>query len=177
MKEGGWLPARVFLCLFCVISPFVESSSQNTTADQHFRKGKDLEKKNKPEEALVEYNTAIELDPYFVEAHRQRMDILVDQKKVDETQAYYKKFLQSCPERAGCHYLYGRALQNDSEALKHYLIARDLDPKFVWTYVALSYWTRKEMQFEQTLEHCKHGQTLDPSNSFSLTTARMRTTV
>jgi uncharacterized caspase-like protein/lipoprotein NlpI len=122
------------------------SSTQNNTSGSDKEKAlsyyssatEKYDKKNYAE-ALEDYNRAIELSPFYIEAHLWKAHSLYALAKYDEALTSYDKVLELSPGEAQGHYYRGLCkyyLSQSSEAIADFSIAIKYDPSntnaFYW---------------------------------------------
>jgi len=112
-----------------------------TKLDPHYRVGSAfmqmnladaLGRKGRPDEAMVHYEEAIELQPNYGDAYYNRGNILFAQGRIDEAMVDWEKTLQIQPNDADAHTSLGNALLRRGsvkEAIAHYEKAMTFAPE------------------------------------------------
>jgi protein O-mannosyl-transferase len=91
-----------------------------------------LAQKGQADEAMVHYNEAIKLQPYYADAYYNRGSVLFGKGRIDEAIADWEKTLQIQPSYADAHTGLGNAfLRRGSlrEAITHYELASAFAPE------------------------------------------------
>jgi tetratricopeptide (TPR) repeat protein len=91
-----------------------------------------LARKGQSDEAIVHYDEAIELQPYYADAYYNRGSVLFAKGRIDEAVADWEKTLQIQPSYADAHTGLGNALLRKGslrEAIAHYEQALALAPE------------------------------------------------
>jgi tetratricopeptide (TPR) repeat protein len=91
-----------------------------------------LARKGQSDEAMVHYNEAIKLQPYYADAYYNRGNVLFGKDRIDEAIADWEKTLQMQPSDANAHTGLGNALLRKGslrEAITHYEQALALAPE------------------------------------------------
>lgn len=109
-------------------------------AEEHFEKGNQLAEAQQYEQAIVEFEAALDEDPKFVSA-RVNMGVAYYQlNRMDEAIAQYEKAIELEPEDADIHSNLAAAhvqLNQLDEARKEYLLATELNPDLAEAYFGL----------------------------------------
>jgi tetratricopeptide (TPR) repeat protein len=120
-----------------------------TSARSYYDRGRELALRDRPADALLEFKEAIKLEPEFVEAHQEYIDLMLTLGKQAEIQAEYKEFLNARPDKALAHYLYSKTL-GDPEALrKENEKAIQIDPGFSYAYGGLAFYYVQSGNYEK----------------------------
>jgi tetratricopeptide (TPR) repeat protein len=80
------------------------------TAETHNGLGYVLAHQGRPDEAIAEFRTAIDIDPHFTPAYNNLAEALEQQGKLDDAAEYYRRSLAERPSAAGYNAL-GRVLR------------------------------------------------------------------
>ncbi len=91
-----------------------------------------LARKGQSDEAIVHYNEAIRLQPYYADAYYNRGSVLFGKGRIDEAIADWEETLQIQPTDANAHTGLGNALLqkgSPQEAIAHYEQAMTLAPE------------------------------------------------
>ena len=99
--------------------------------------GNVLQDLKRPDEAIVQYQKAIQADPKFSYAYNGWGIALQDLNRPEEAIAQYRKAIELDPKYAYAYYNWGNALldlKRPEEAIAQFQIATELDPKDVYAY-------------------------------------------
>ncbi len=99
----------------------------------HYNLGIQLARENRPQEALQEYQAAIQLNPVYAEPHNNMGNILLEFGKIPEAIASYEEALRLNPNYARAHNNMGTALAEMgkiTEAIEQYQQAVRIEPDF-----------------------------------------------
>jgi len=132
--------------LFCILIVFVlllaggmlgcEPSAQSQAID-HYNKGVDLINEGKYDEAIVEYNQAIEIDQNFTQAYFGRGLAYFREKQYDSAIASLNMAIVLAPDDAEAYYLRGSSYyikRQYNQAILDYTLAIKLDPADVQSF-------------------------------------------
>src|SRR6266545_1417224 len=90
---------KLWLPIILIASFAVWSLWQNAhDAEKYYRRGLDYRKQGQYEQAISEYNKAIELNAQFSDAYEQRANVYYDQQKYDLALVDYDKAIQINPQ-------------------------------------------------------------------------------
>ncbi len=99
----------------------------------HYNLGYALFQKGSVDEAMVQYQKALQINPDSAEAHNNLGNALLQKGNVDEAIAQYQKALEVKPDYAEAHYNLGNALLqkgNVDEAMAQYQKALEVKPDY-----------------------------------------------
>jgi Tfp pilus assembly protein PilF len=106
-------------------------------AEAYYKKGEFYYSKEKYEEAINEYNKAIELKPDFPNAYKNRGNSYYYLKKYEEAIADYRKAIEIKPDFPNAYYNRGLVYYNQQkykEAIRDYSKAIEIKPDFPNAY-------------------------------------------
>jgi tetratricopeptide (TPR) repeat protein len=129
-----------------------------------FEEGERLRLDGKPEQALVKYREAIELDPFFVEAHREVQNRETTSCRRAELQRTYRRHLREHPESAVFHYLFGRIETDPDRQRRRFREAVRLDPSNPWGHYGLGYTYHRDGDFAEAASHYRRALAADPAH-------------
>jgi tetratricopeptide (TPR) repeat protein len=128
-----------------------------------FKKAGELFKENKVDEAILEYQKAIELKPDFVEAYMNVGILLFQKMRDEEAEKAILKALELKPEDAKAKEILGNIyfeqskslLQNDKidEALGKLKLSQNYRPDYSYTNYLLGYAYNKKGMKEDAIKH------------------------
>jgi tetratricopeptide (TPR) repeat protein len=111
--------------------------SARTQAVEHNNKGVALADEGRYDEAIAEYNKAIELDPKYALAYSNRGSTYYDKKQYDLAIADSSKAIELDPNYSNAYYIRGSAYYVKKQydlAIADYTIAIKLDPGYAKAY-------------------------------------------
>ncbi len=79
----------------------------------------------------------LQASPDFVDAHRLYIDLLGAQGRAEDALHFYRLALDSSPNDAAAHYLYGRSTNDPATAEEEFRKALSLEPDFAWAHHGL----------------------------------------
>ena len=106
-------------------------------ASVHLQLGRMLAIAGKKEEAAVEFQEALKLDPADTKAQADLADIYVSLRKFDDAKQIYTRLLTASPNDAGLHHMLGRVLLHDKkfgDSERELLAALQLKPDLADAY-------------------------------------------
>jgi len=121
-----------------------------------------LEKVRQPQKALQQYRRALEINPSFGIARFRSAKVLLSMQRFDAALDELKQLQDMAPDESNVHFMLGRVykqLGNKSEALRHYTIAMNLDPKVsssLLRYHLLSWSLTAHRLPRPSRKQCKH---------------------
>ncbi|MBM4147185.1 MAG: tetratricopeptide repeat protein, partial [Nitrospira sp.] len=118
------------------------------------------------DEAIVNFQRALELNPKLLHAYNYIGNALQEKKKYDEAISYYKKALALNPYFIGAHYNLGDAFLDKGQldkAIACYQQAIKLDPYFAHAYNNLAIALKDKGQIDEAIIYCKKAIELDPN--------------
>jgi len=124
-----------------------------------------LARENKLDEAIVDYRTALRLQPGFPEAHFFLGNALDQQGKLDEAIAEYRQALWFKPIMETTHILLGVALgkkQQPDEAVAHFLAAIKINPESAIAHNNLARIRHTQGLLDEAIDHYSRALKLDP---------------
>jgi tetratricopeptide (TPR) repeat protein len=126
-----------------------------------------LARRQKFEEAIQNYQKALELSPDHARSHNGLALALVSQKRYDEALAHYRKALQLKPDYAEVHYNIGdyhRAVSNDKDkAIESYQKALAIKPEYAEAHHNLGLVLVALGRMEEAREHYREALAIKPN--------------
>ena len=110
-----------------------EVTALNLGSVAHIRRGADLERAGRLDEAIAEHLEALRVDPGAVQAHINLVALYGRQGRLDEAASHYQSGLAIDPNQADLHYNYGVLLLkqgNASDAEKAFLESVRINPHY-----------------------------------------------
>jgi superkiller protein 3 len=120
-----------------------------TSARSYYDRGRGLVLQDQAADALLEFKESIKLEPEFVEAHQEYIDLMLTLGKQAEIQAEYKEFLNARPDKAMAHYLYSKTLIDPEALRKENEKAVAIDPGFSYAYGGLAFYYVQSGNYEK----------------------------
>ena len=114
--------------------------------------------------ALEPLLQAITLDPGFIQAHRDYMDLMQAQGFARDVLNEYRKRRDQAPS-ALTHYLYGRASGDISVAATEFELALKLDPKHHWSIQGLGGVAAAQGLLEAAIKHYQRALEIAPEEA------------
>ncbi len=134
----------------------------------HNNLGNTLVQQSRVDEAIVHYQTALEVDPNNFDAHSNLGAALAQQGRVDEVIAHYRKSLELDPNDAQfCHNL-GIALVQCGrvgEAIAHYQKALETAPNDAQFHHNLAHAMFQEGRIDEAITHYQKALELSPNDA------------
>lgn len=143
-RDRGEAPPNDVLPSASPVAPYRPLSAKpaaalpSSIAVEHFKKGMVLLRKGKRDEAIEEWQSAVSLDPLYVEAQRQYSKAMLEAGRRSEVAEQYRQMLDAHPDSPVFTYLLARTLTDPAERFRSYMRAHRLDSSFVWAYVGIS---------------------------------------
>ena len=134
---------------------------------QHGLRGVQLARQGKFDEAMAEFETAIELQPDYWQGHVNAAVVLIDQGKLDEAMARLKSVLEVNPDQAHAYGSVGVVLARQGmvdEAMSHFQKALELEPSYAEAHTNLANLLMKEGRLEEATEHFVWATDLQGNN-------------
>ncbi len=150
--------------------PYEELVSIQMKALEHLNHGMlgvQLARQGKLDEALVELEKAIELQPDYWQGHVNAAVVLIDQGKLDQAMARLKRVLQANPNRAHAYGSVGVALSRQGmldEAIQHFKKAVELDPGYADAHANLAKILQKQGHLEEATAHFFYAMNIQEDN-------------
>ncbi len=168
------IAALMLLLASCGQTPTAEPSTPDEpppTALEHFRQGNELSRAGEFENAVKEYEKALELDPQYVDAMTNLGVAYYNLGQLDEAIEQYTAALDIAPSDADIHsnlaaaYVQKHQLSSDPEqldkALAEYERAVELNPDLAEAYFGLGVIYALQDQTDQAIQAFEHFQELD----------------
>jgi protein O-mannosyl-transferase len=123
-------------------------------------------KEGKLDQAIEQYNKALNWKPDYPEAHFFLANALDQQGKLDAAILEYQKALSYKPIQEQTHIFLGAALakkRQDKQAVEHYLAALALNPESAVAHNNLAKVLQAEGKLDEAMEHYSAALKFDPS--------------
>ena len=134
------------------------------TAEAHYNLGLALENKDK-EKAIAEFKKAIQLNPFYTEAHRKYMDLMREQGKKAEILEEYQAKVQQNPESEVYHYLLGRALDDGHDKFWAFQKAVEINPNYVWGHYGIGWVYSSQGMFDKAIASYQKAIVINPNHA------------
>jgi tetratricopeptide (TPR) repeat protein len=121
------------------------------SANVYNASGLALAGQKKYEEAIVQYQKAIELDPHYTDAYIAWGNALANQRKYDEAIAKYQKAIELDPHYTDAYNNWGLALgdlNRYEEAIEKSQQAIQLDNNYVYAYHNIAYYLWRQGKYQ-----------------------------
>jgi len=131
----------------------------------HNNLGNALFQKGKVDEAIVHYQTALQINPDYAEAHINLGNALLQRGKVDEAIVHYQTALQIHPDDAKAQANLGNALfqkGNADEAIAHFQKALQINPDNAVAHVDLGYALLQKGDLDEAIVHYEKALQIEP---------------
>jgi len=128
---------RKLKMLQSMLDQITAKSARNNLVMKHVRQGMIFDKQGKFNEAIKEYEKALQMNPNSVGAHQQLGSLLYRLRQVDRAIAHYMIVIRFQPDSASAHYNLGLALVDEGQvekAIEHYRHALRIKPNFAEVY-------------------------------------------
>jgi tetratricopeptide (TPR) repeat protein len=138
-------------------------TSDNAVA--HYNLGNDLLQKGRVDEAIAQYQKALQIKPDKEEACNNLGNALLQKGSVDEAIAYYQKTLQINPEFAEAHYNLANALLQKgsvNEAIAHFQTALQINPDYADAHNNLGYALIQNGSVDKAIAHFQKALQINP---------------
>ncbi len=136
---------NIFIALLFITNNVYAQKPQKEMLD----KGKDYFKKKMYDEAIISFDTAIQIEPRYAAAYYNRGRAYAEKGNLDEAISDYAKAIEINPNYAKSYYGRGRAYAKKGDldqAISDYAKAIEIDPKLVGVYHnrASAYFLKRE---------------------------------
>ena len=133
----------------------------------HDNLGAALARQGRQAEALVNYQEAIRVNPYWADTHTDLGRLLDDRGKPEEALAEYRKAVQLDPNLPLAHDNTGRVLAElgrFDEAMSQFKEAARLDPTYSWAHWEMGMALLKQGRDAEAIDRFREALRLDPNN-------------
>ncbi|MCH8290433.1 tetratricopeptide repeat protein [Candidatus Poribacteria bacterium] len=131
-------------------------------AQTHFEQGQACQKQNKLNEAIAEFKEAIQLNPFYTEAHREYMNLMIAQGKKTKILAEYQATIQQNPSSEVYHYLLGRILDDTDDKFREFKKAVEINPNYPWGHLGLGWIYRSKGMLDEAMHEYKEAIKIKP---------------
>jgi len=161
-----------FSIFFALSVLLVTGKAMGSEANACLNRGDDYFKKGQYDQAIAEYNRAIEIDPTFASAYNNRGVVYGRKEQHDQAIAEYNRAIEIDPKFALAYY--NRAISYEKkgqhgQAIADYNKAVEIDPKFAlkdrFIVTGDEVYDRKT---NRTWKRCNYGQTWDAQNKWCI---------
>ena len=132
----------------------------------HSNLGRRLLQKGEYQEAMIEYQEALRINPRDVDTLVFLGNTLLNQGKADEAFSYYERALEINPDNPEAHVNLAVILANrgrTEEAIEHDRKALQLNPKLLGARLNLAVGLVRIGRFEEALEHYRQALVINPN--------------
>jgi len=130
--------------------------------------GKTLDEQGDVEQAMAQFQKALQINPNFVEAHNDLGIMLFEKGRVDEAIAQYQKALQSDPDNAETRNNLGFALFQKGrvdEAIVQYQATLEINPHLAQVHDNLGNALFKKGEVDEAIAQFQKALQSDPDNA------------
>jgi tetratricopeptide (TPR) repeat protein len=161
---------------FCVavlekLSEQVIGDDADPTADEYFKRGNSLAARKKYDEAIVEYQRGIQLDPSRAQTHNSLGNVFRVQRKNEQAIEQFRRAIVLDPMYSAAHRNLGLVLsaqKNYDEAIAHFQNAISLDSQYSPTYKNLAVALSAQKRHDEAISLYRQAIRLDPNDASSL---------
>ncbi|MCH7685464.1 MAG: tetratricopeptide repeat protein [Planctomycetes bacterium] len=133
----------------------------------HFVYAQKLEELSRYEEAYLEYQQILKLDPAHGESHFRIGNLLFDQGKLEEAAECYRRAAEYLPRNETVHLKHANVLmdlERLNEAIESYRLAVEINPGFVSGWYNLGNALREDEQYSEAETCYRKTLELDPTH-------------
>jgi len=133
----------------------------------HYNLGLALDHKGRVDEAITQFQKALEIKANNVEAHVNLGTALIEKGKVDEATAHYQEALKINPNSAKAHFNLGSAFQQKDrldEAITHYREALEIEPDYAEAHNNLGNVLRQTGKVDEAITHFQKALEINPDD-------------
>jgi tetratricopeptide (TPR) repeat protein len=134
----------------------------------HTNLGNALFKEDKVDEAIVQHQQALQINPDFAEAHNNLGNALLQKGRVDEAITHFQMALQIKPDNAKAHNNLGNALLQKGrvdEAMAHFQKALQINPDFAEAQYNFSNALMQKGKVDEAIIHFQKALQISPDNA------------
>ena len=157
-------PTKVLFPVIVVLVLALVACANSAAAQEHFEKGNELAQAQQFEQAIVEFEAALDEDPKFVSARINLGVAYYQLGRLDEAIVQYQKAIELEPEDADIHSNLAAAYVQMSqldEALQEYLIAVELNPELAEAHFGLGVVYSQNGKIDEAIQAIERFQDLD----------------
>ena len=144
----------------------VVKAPENERAHNNF--GAALTQRGRFDEAIVQIEKALEIQPDYADAHDNLGVVLTDQGRIEEAIAHLNKALAANPNLPGAHYNLARALFRRGlvdEAMTHYQKALELNPDYAEAHNNYGSVLAGRGQLDEAIAHYRKALEINPGHA------------
>ena len=133
------------------------------SAEDHFLLGEALARKGRIDEAIIEFEKAIEMRPQYVAAYTSLGAAYGQKGTIDQSISASKKAIELAPRNATAYYNLGKAFgieKNFDEAFASFFKAIELDPGYPEPYYGLAVCYYFTGHYELAMEHADKAEAM-----------------
>lgn len=187
VKKYSIKPAIAAILAFFILIPFILIAKNQTSHWQNsitlfshsleagednevarYNLGEGLGKKEKFDEAIIQYIEALKINPRLAKAHNNIGRILADKEQTDEAITRFRQALAIDPSLIEAHMNLGRALGNKGltdESLAQFALALKIDPDKSEIYEDMGKAVAKKKLFDQAIDYFNHAIKMNPRSA------------
>jgi tetratricopeptide (TPR) repeat protein/mono/diheme cytochrome c family protein len=141
-------------------SHFAETIRIRNSASAHYNLGSVRLLQGRRQDAMVEFDRAIGLDPLYANAHRARGIILYREGRLEDAARAYERAIQLAPDDVSAHHNFGVLLQAQGkleDAITHYQDALRLDSKHADSHYGLALAFKAQGNVAEAVRHYREA--------------------
>jgi len=137
-------------------------------AQGHYDVGTDLLWLGRVQEAIEQYERAVQINPDFAGAHDHLGTALMQAGKTQEAIQHYERAVQIKPDYAGAYFNLGEAsaeLRRSKDAIRHYEEALRIKPEYAEAHVNLGNELLAQGKLQDAIAHYKEALRIKPEQA------------
>jgi protein O-mannosyl-transferase len=134
----------------------------------HYNLGLALDHKGRVDEAIAQYQKALEINADNAEVHNNLGMDLMEKGKADEAIAHFQEALQIKPDFAEAHFNLGNTLREKGrmdEAITHYQKALQINPDYLAAHNNLGNLLRQTGRMDEAITHFQRALAINPGDA------------
>jgi tetratricopeptide (TPR) repeat protein len=134
----------------------------------HFNLGNAYQQKGETDQAMAQYQNALQINPGYAEAQYNIGDLLLRKGRLDEAMVHFQKAVQIEPDYAQAHYTLGIALWQTGrtdEAIASYQRAVQLRPDYADAHYNLGTSFLQQGKMDEAILHFQKALEIKPDNA------------
>jgi tetratricopeptide (TPR) repeat protein len=139
----------------------------NAGAAERLRRGVELEAAGKLEESIAEHERAVEINPQFIQAHVNLIQLYGRTRQPAKAEEHYRAAVNLNPNQADSHYNFGVMLfeqKRFAEAAQAFQRAIEINPQFAEAHLNYGLLLEGQQQFDEAARHYRLAVENRPDN-------------